>query len=160
MNEDTNEIKLQIAVGVTSGGSWYVADSGDAVPLGIEHQIDAVWEAMQGELSMVEGHEIWILDVVLPRPVRPERPHATPAAAAPAVRVDSKDAVLRGRAEALRRVLATCDLDEAAAARVQKILGEVDEDWDEVPSERSSVMETYDRVVRDHDELFRRLAKR
>lgn len=131
MAEDLNErtIKFQVVVGVTHGGGWCVADQGDSIPLGIEYAIDRVWEGISGDDSLGDGYEIYILDVELPRPVRHAPPHAKAPDGTPAVRVDSKDAVLRGRSEALQRVLQVCALDDDTAAQIRDLLGDVDDDW-------------------------------
>lgn len=97
--------------------------------VGIEHAIDRVWEGISGDDSIGDGYEIYILDVELPRPVRHPPVLTQASRVAPAVRVDSKESVLRGRSEALERVLQLRTLDQRTAQKIRLMLDDVDDDW-------------------------------
>lgn len=124
-------IRFQVIVGVTNSGDWCIAGSGRAVPLSLEDQIDEVWEDIRGNDDMGDGYEIYVLNVELPRPVRHRPPQARPSSASPARRVDSKDAILRGRQAALLRVLRLCKLGPNDTEQVTRMLNDLDSHWEE-----------------------------
>jgi hypothetical protein len=126
-------IKVRIVVGTLSSGQWLVPEVGTGWPLPLEKAIDSCWDFFSSHDAVQYGHELHVVDIELPIPFAPEPTQTKPKSINKAIRVDSEDAVHRGRKEALAHVLKICKLSATAKKKIEAVDVDMDfpKDWKE-----------------------------